>query len=49
MSGPRRRRALRYNGVLSMLGLGLSLVLAACDDNDPVYGVGGGTEPAADA
>lgn len=22
---------------------------AACDDNDPVYGVGGGTEPAADA
>jgi hypothetical protein len=32
---------------LSLVGLGFSL--GACDDNDPIYGVGGGAEAAADA
>ena len=49
MSGLRRRRALRYTGVLCLVGLGLSVTLGACDDNDPVFGVGGGAEPAGDA
>ena len=49
MSGPRRHRALRYAGVLSLVGLGLSLTLGACDDNDPIYGVGGGAGTAGDA
>lgn len=42
-------RATRCASVLSLIGLGLSLSLGACDDNDPVYGLGGGTEPAGDA
>ena len=49
MSGLRRHRALSYTGVLSLVGLGLSVALGACDDNDPVYGVGGGAETAGDA
>ena len=49
MSRVRRRRAVRFAVVLSLMGLGLSLTLGACDDNDPVFGVGGGAEPAGDA
>lgn len=49
MNGLRRHRALMYTGVLSLVGLGLSLTLGACDDNDPIYGVGGGAETAGDA
>lgn len=41
------RRALASTVALSLVGLGLSL--GACDDNDPIYGVGGGAESAADA
>lgn len=36
-------------GTAAALLVGVGLMLAACDDNDPVYGVGGGSDPAADA
>ena len=41
------RRAIASAVALSLAGLGITL--GACDDNDPIYGVGGGTESAADA
>lgn len=49
MNALRRPRAVRYTGVLSIVGFGLFLTLGACDDNDPIYGVGGGAETAPDA
>lgn len=41
------RRAVATAVALSLVGLTLSL--GACDDNDPIYGVGGGSESAPDA
>ena len=43
----RSRRAITGTVALFLVGSGLSL--GACDDNDPIYGVGGGAESAADA
>ena len=41
------RRAL--TGTVALFFAGLALSMGACDDNDPVYGVGGGAESASDA
>ncbi len=46
MTGTRRRGVL---GLVMLVPAITLLASAACDDNDPIYGVGGGTEPAADA
>ena len=46
MTGIRRRRLL---GVVMLVPAIALLAAAACDDNDPIYGVGGGAESAADA
>jgi len=44
--GTRRRRVL---GLVMLVPAIALLAFAACDDNDPIYGVGGGAESAADA
>jgi len=46
VTGTRRRGVL---GLVMLVPAIALLAFAACDDNDPIYGVGGGTEPAADA
>ncbi|MCK5489486.1 MAG: hypothetical protein KAI98_05840 [Gemmatimonadetes bacterium] len=46
MTGTRRRRVL---GLVMLVPAIALLAFAACDDNDPIYGVGGGAESAADA
>jgi len=46
VTGTRRRGVL---GLVMLVPAITLLASAACDDNDPIYGVGGGTEPAADA
>lgn len=46
MTAGLRRRLREFAAGASTVAL---LAGAACDDSDPVYGVGGGTEPAADA
>ncbi|MCK5448613.1 MAG: hypothetical protein KAJ43_10755, partial [Gemmatimonadetes bacterium] len=46
MTGIRRRRVL---GLVMLVPAIALMAFAACDDNDPIYGVGGGAESAADA